>query len=169
MEHVILVASLLILGFGCLYLAVKLDSVATKLRVAQGQIEWFERRVEVLTNHLNETKAALQLALGGGWQLASPDRDVFLLPESAVLDFSDTLSGGVREQYRRSARVSLLLDDDLWRRITRADSSHIPLAFRGLEWRITEVGYPQGGGPGRFREDHYGMTLNLETYASGNR
>lgn len=98
------------------------------------------RRAERAEAHLHETQAALQTALGGGWQLADHTKDVFLLPEAAILDFSDTLTGGKREQYRRSSTVRVFTDQDLYQRVINADRLGIPISFRGLEWRLTELG-----------------------------
>jgi hypothetical protein len=138
----------------------------TRLRLAfsdaMEKIRWLEC-------HFAESQAALQTALGGGWQLADPDKDVFLLPESAVAEFTDTLSGGIRELYRRSATVLMLMDDDLMRRVLEADWQGLPVSFRGLEWRLAQVSHPRCGGGylgAQTIEGLYHTSLELVTSAA---
>lgn len=138
MEYVINPIIITLLGAALIWVAVKAGELATKLHME-------ESRSRLLFLHLTETQAALQTALGGGWQLADPNKDVFLLPEVAILDFSDTLTGGKRDQYQRSSKVRIFLDPDLYERVVNATCSGIPISFRGLEWKIIEFGQNRVG------------------------
>lgn len=116
--------------------------------------------------HLGETQAALQTALGGGWQLADPDKDVFFLPESAILSYTDETTGGRQEQTRRNARTSIYVNNELLARIMDSERRGLPIAFRGLEWRMVEVGQSRicYGDRCHLGEDPT-MDLRLVTYA----
>lgn len=158
-----LTIALVITIAGCLaglFLALELARARLALAASQRLTDWYKR-------HLGETQAALQTALGGGWQLADPASDVYLLPESAILDFSDTTTGGQREQFSRSADVTLIMDSDLLRRIQTCYLGQLPISFRGLEWK--SVRCQQERAETQFEalsENVFRTTLSLVTYAA---
>lgn len=113
-----------------------LESLLAQIKADYSQLQGSHR---ALQRQHHETGLALQDALGGGWQLADPQKDIFFLPESSVLEFDDHTSGGGREQMRREISVEIVADQDLMDRLMKCDYNYLPVAFRGLEWKLKKT------------------------------